>query len=154
MHGHDVILMHHITPDEPKIFSKQIDEHPSIIVTEGDDTVITCEMQTSTISLYPQWMLSGISDAPPLLIPNNQSVSLIKEMQVAVLTMDGYVYNDSHLGEVQNFSIILLNVKAAITGLTVYCGLRWEEANVTKFYEQAAVVVVISQQQSMGLHVE
>ena len=58
------------------------------------------------------------------------------------------------LGEVRNFSIILLNVKAAITGLTVQCGLRWEEANVTKFYEQAAVVVVVPQQQSMGLYVE
>ena len=68
--------------------------------------------------------------------------------------MDGYVYNDSLLGEVRNFSIILLNVKATITGLTVQCGLRWEEANVTKFYEQAAVVVIVPQQQSMGLYVE
>ena len=90
MHGHNVIFMHHITTDEPKIFSKQIDERPSIIVNEGDDAEITCEMLTSSqdMSLYPQWILNGISNAPPLLISNNQSIFLIKEMQVTVNCFD------------------------------------------------------------------
>ena len=110
--------------------------------------MITCEAPPSSqsVSLHPQWMLDGsmISDTP-FLINTSKSVPLKTGMELNILTIDGPIYNDTTFGEVRNFSIKLVNVRADITGLRVYCALWWEERNVTKCYEQAAVVAVVPQ---------
>ena len=149
---HSILLS--LFTDRPTVFSKQINKIPSIIVTEGDHAVITCEAPPSSqsTSLYPQWMLDGsMISSTPLLIHTNQPVPLKNGMELNVSMIDGPVYNDTALGEVHNFSIVLLNVNVNITGLTVYCGVSWEERNITTFYEQAAVVAVVPQDKSKAM---
>jgi hypothetical protein len=120
---------------------------------EGDDTSITCEISVSRqgVSLYPLWILDGsqIADAP-LFINSNQSIQLNSGATLPAIVM---VHNDTNLGDMHNdttseelnsFSIMLLNVSSESNGLSVNCGVWWEEKSITLSYTQTAVVVVTS----------
>ena len=105
--------------------------------------MVTCETPTYSASLYPRWMLTGpMIPNTPLLISINQSVLLRSEKELTVVLINGDIYHDIILDELRNFSIVLLNVTTDVTGLSLRCGLWWEEQNVTLFYRNAAVVTV------------
>ena len=118
---------------------------------EGDDTRIKCEIPVSGqgVSLYPLWILDGLTIADaPLIINSNQSIQLKSGATLSVILT---VHNDTNLGDLQNntisgelssFSIMLLNVTSEINGLSVKCGVWWEEKNITLYYRRTAVVAV------------
>ena len=97
------------------------------------------------VTLYPRWMLTGsmiLASDTSISISTNQSIQLKSGKSLKIVMIDGDMYNDTNLGELSGFSIVLLNVMTEINGLSVRCGLWWEEKNVTLLYRQAAVVTV------------
>ena len=134
-----------ILTDSPKIFSKQIQESPAVVVTEGDSISITCERLVTNYTAQVQWTLTGSELLPndTLLITSSETLLLKNNMTLEVILQDGDVYehNDNHL---KSFSIIISNVTTPLNGLTARCGEWWAEGNISQFYEHAAVMAVTS----------
>ena len=91
-----------------------------------------------------------IADAP-LLINSSQLIQLKSGATLTAIMMMHNdtdledTYNDTISGELSSFSIILLNVTSETNGLSVKCGVRWEEKNITLHYRHTAVVAVTTQ---------
>ena len=139
IHMYFIIIM----TDSPKIFSKQIQESPAVVVTEGDSVNITCERLVTNYTTQVQWMLTGSGLLPndTLLIASSETLLLKNNMTLEVILQDGdvYEYNDKHL---KSFSIIISNMTSPLNGLTARCGEWWAEGNISQFYEHAAVMAV------------
>ena len=133
------------TIDVPTVSSRQLKHSPAVIVHEGDNASIICEKPLNETTM-PRWMLSG----PQLLL--NESVVLNDSVRSLMLN-DGsklwldirnfYETSESTNNTDTDFQLTVLSTKQAFSGLTVACGVWWEEGDVSKFYEQSAVLVVV-----------
>ena len=126
--------------DIPKVFSRQIEESPAVVIYEGDNATITCERPASdTSEVY--WALTGSHLLNETVIINNsqQSVLLMNGQTLDIQlneSMDFYGGN-------QSFSITISDLTLDSSGLTVGCGVWSEKENIYNIYEQPAMIAVL-----------
>ena len=126
--------------DIPKVFNRQIEASPAVVIQEGDNATITCEKPASdTSEVY--WVLIGSHLLNETVIVNNsqQSVFLINGRTLDIqLNESTNVYEGN-----QSFSITISDLTLDSSGLTVKCGVWSEEENVYNLYEQPAMIAVL-----------
>ena len=97
--------------DSLKVFSRQIQEFPSVVVTEGDSAIITCQKQVTNYTTQVQWILTGsdLLQNDTLLINSDETIILKNRMTLKLVLQDGKVYKNDNTF-FQNFSIIISNL--------------------------------------------
>ena len=129
--------------DSPKVFSRQIQESPAVVVMERDDVIITCEKLVTNYTTQVQWILTGsdLLQKNTLFVTSDKTILLKNGMTLELVLQNGEVYKDNN-NYFQNFSIIISNLTTPLNGLIAKCGEWWAEGNISQFYEHAAVIAV------------
>ena len=121
------------------IVSEQIENHPSIIAEERENASITCAKTSGADS---EWkFLIKISNIEPILeLYYSMNRTQLEELGIRAHTVESE--NTATDADMQNYSIILINVQKNMTGIAVVCGAKMLGQGQFKFFNKAAVLIV------------
>ena len=137
------ILVLEVRPDV-QVTSNQIDRHPTVYAKERGNVSITCEKTAGTIS---EWkFLIQQSDANPLELWYSKDLTQLEELGIKAKLLGPEKSSSTvETHDMQNFSILILNVQIKMTGIAIVCGAKESGAvdeSQVKFYNQAAILIV------------
>ena len=104
---------------------------------------ITCEKTAGTVS---EWkFLIQQSDTYPLELWYSKNLTQLKEQGIKALLGPEKSSSTGETHDMQNFSILILNVQINMTGIAIVCGAKENgtaDESQVKFYNQAAILIV------------
>ena len=124
-----------------QVTSSQIDRHPTIFAEEGQNVSITCAKTAGTESDWKFRILQD--DMDPLELLYSKNLTQLEQEGIHTITEESSSISES--SGLENFTLVLINVKINMTGIAIVCGARGGKIfrdNRSKFYDHAAILII------------